>query len=120
MDARITALEGDASVYEVSGTTTIVAGELSNETLVLRCLDGDWRDSTLVDFVTVPPIFVESIVTIHDSEVVHFLDPVSETATGVALSKRIGISVLPELRGSGTPLAFDIDVIVTMLCTSPS
>jgi len=124
LDARITALENqpapESQVYEVIGTTKIEAGDLSNETITLFCLDGDWRDSNVIDFVTVPPIFEESIVLIHDSELVQFLDPVSETATGIGLTKRIGYSVLPELIGSGTPLAFDIDVTVTMLCLSPS
>jgi len=124
LDARITALETqpapESQVYEVTGTTTIVAGETSNETITLLCLDGDWRDSIVIDFVTVPPIFEDGVVVVHDQDVVRFLDPVSEASTGTQLSKSIGVSLVPEFIGQGTPLAFDVDVIVTMLCISPS
>ncbi len=120
LQAQIDAIPApESQVYEVSGTTKISAGELSNETITLFCLDGDWRDNIIVDFVTVPPIFMVG-VNVHDTNVVSILDPVSETATGVALTKSIGYSVLPELVGGGTPLGFDIDVTVTILCLSPS
>jgi len=121
LDARITALEGDASVYEVSGTTTIVAGDLSNETLVLNCLAGDKVDSGEVNFVTDPAIFMEGTVVLQDTDAVFTHDPASITTVGSSiLAKRIGYSVLPELAGSGTPLDFDVDVTATIHCLSPS
>ena len=121
LDARITALEGDASVYEVSGTTTIVAGELSNETLVLNCLAGDKVDSGEVNFVTVPPIFMAGTVVLQDTDAVFTHDPASITSQGNPnLAKRIGYSVTPTLAGSGTPLGIPVDVTATIHCLSPS
>ena len=124
LDARITALENqpapEARVYEVSGTTTIEAGQSSNEIITLLCLDGDWKDSTTLDFVTVPPIHEDGISLVHDTQTLNIVDPISEASSGTSLTKRIGVSTLPEFIGSGTPFDFDVDVTVTMVCISPS
>jgi len=121
LDARITTLEGDASVYEVSETITIQAGALTDGTVTLFCLDGDKLDSGEVNFVTDPAIFVPSVVILSDSGAVFIHDPASITTVGnPILAKRIGYSVTPTLLGSGTPLGSNVDVTVTILCLSPS
>jgi len=121
LDARITALEGDASVYEVSETITIPTGARSAGTITLLCLAGDKVDSGEVNFVTVPAIFVPDSVFLFDTDAVFIHDPASLTSTGnPILSKRIGYSVLPEIVGAGTPLGFPVDVTVTIHCLSPS
>jgi len=112
------------SVYEVSDSTVIKAGETENETLTLFCLDGDWLESGEVDFVTDPVVFeafLPAIVGFQDTNAVFIHDPASLSSTGnPVLSKRIGYSVLPQLVGSGTPLDIDVTVTATILCNSPS
>jgi len=112
------------SVYEVSDSTVIKAGETENETLTLLCDDGDWLESGEVDFVTDPVIFeafLPAIVGFQDTNAVFIHDPASLSSTGnPVLSKRIGYSVLPQLVGSGTPLDIDVTVTATILCNSPS
>jgi len=125
LDARITALENqpapESQVYEVSGTTTILAGDKKGGTITLLCLDGDWMDNTdNINFVTDPIIFVPGIVVLSDSGAGFLLDPTGEASTGEPLTKRIGYTVVPELLGSGTPLMDPVDVTVTILCNSPS
>jgi len=111
----------EAQVYEVSQTTKISAGELSNETLVLNCLAGDKVDSGEVNFVTVPPIFMAGTVVLQDTDAVFTHDPASITSQGNPnLAKRIGYSVTPTLAGSGTPLGIPVDVTATIHCLSPS
>lgn len=121
--------EGDSSahheipetqVYELSDTITILAGDLTGGTITLLCLDGDWADSSSVDYVTDPIVFVPAITVIHATGAMFILDPVSVASTGTSLSKFIGYSVTPELVGSGTPLGINLDVTVTILCLSPS
>jgi len=121
LDARITTLETDSSVYEVSQTITILAGDFTDGTITLLCLDGDKLDSGEVNFVTDPAIFVEGIVVLLDSGAVFTHDPASISTVGnPILAKRIGYSVTPTLSGSGTPLGINVDVTVTILCLSPS
>jgi len=109
------------SVYEVSDSTVILAGETENETLTLLCDAGDWMDNTdNINFVTSPPVFEQDISILHDTNAMFVLDPASLSSTGIALSKRIGYSVLPQLLGSGTPFDFPVTVTVTILCNSPS
>jgi len=112
------------SVYEVSDSTVIKAGETENETLTLFCLDGDWLESGEVDFVTDPVVFeafLPAIVGFQDTNAVFIHDPASLSSTGnPVLSKRIGYSVLPKLVGSGTPVNIDVTVTATILCLSPS
>jgi len=110
---------GSSQVYEVIGKTTISAGETDGETITLLCDEGDWRIDD-VNFVTVPPIFVDAIIVLHDTATVQILDPASVESTGIALSKKVGYSTLPQLIGSGTPLGFDIEATITILCFSPS
>ena len=120
LDTRITTLENQPSqVYELIGTTTISAGETDSETITLLCDEGDWRIED-VNFVTVPPIFEDGIILLHDTATIQILDPASVESTGVALSKKVGYTTIPQLVGSGTPLDFDIDVTITILCFSPS
>jgi len=121
LDARITALEGDSSVYEVSETITIQAGALTDGTVTLMCLAGDKVDSGEVNFVTVQAVFVPDSVFLRDMDAVFIHDPASiDTVGNPILAKRIGYTVLPELAGSGTPLGFNVDVTITILCLSPS
>jgi len=121
LDTRITALETASSVYEVSETITIQAGALTDGTVTLMCLAGDKLDSGEVNFVTNPAIFVPSIVILQDNGAVFIHDPASITSQGNPnLAIRIGYSVTPTLIGSGTPLGFNVDVTVTILCLSPS
>jgi len=121
LDARITALETDSSVYEVSETITIQAGALTDGTITLMCLAGDKLDSGEVNFVTNPAVFVPDMVFLSDSDAVFIHDPASITTIGnPILAIRIGYSVTPTLLGSGTPLGFNVDVTVTILCLSPS
>jgi len=112
------------TVYEVSQTVVISAGETDNGSLTLLCLDGDWLDSGEVDFVTDPVVFetfLPAIVGFQDMNAVFIHDPASLSSTGnPILSKRIGYSVLPQLVGSGTPVDIDVKVTVTILCLSPS
>ncbi len=112
------------SVYEVSDSTVIKAGETENETLTLLCDDGDWLESGEVDFVTDPVVFeafLPAIVGFQDTNAVFIHDPASLSSTGnPVLSKRIGYSVLPRLVGSGTPVDIDVTVTATILCNSPS
>jgi len=109
----------ETQVYEVIGITTISAGESDGETITLLCDEGDWRIDD-VNFVTVPPVFEQSIVVLHDTATIQILDPVSVESVGIGLSKKVGYSTIPQLIGSGTPLAFDIEVTITILCFSPS
>jgi len=109
------------SVYEVSDTTLIEAGETSNEVISLVCLDGDWMDNTdNINFVTNVDVDEPGLSRLHDTDAMFILDPASLATTGPTLSKRIGYSVLPELQGSATPFDFDVLVTVTILCNSPS
>jgi len=109
------------SVYEVSDSLTILAGDSTGGTITLDCLAGDKVDSGEVNFVTVPAIFVPGVVRLNDGDAVFIHDPASISSQGNPnLAKRIGYSVNPTLAGSGTPLDFDVEVFVTIHCLSPS
>ena len=86
---------------------------------MLLCMEGDWLDSTTVNFVTVPDVFVQGKVRLNDNSARFILDRVSEDSTGEDLSKRIGYSVIPELLGTDTPLEDSVDVTVTIICLNP-
>lgn len=121
LDTRITALETASSVYEVSETITIQAGALTDGTITLMCLAGDKLDSGAVNFVTNPAVFVPDSVFLRDNDAVFIHDPASITTIGnPIIAKRIGYTVTPALVGSGTPLGFNVDVTVTVVCLSPS
>ncbi len=107
------------SVYEVSDSTVILAGETENETLTLLCDAGDWMDNTdNINFVTSPPVFEQDISILHDTNAMFVLDPASLSSTGIALSKRIGYSVEPELLGTVASLG-GTGVTVTIVCLNP-
>ena len=110
----------EAQVYELSDTITILAGDFTGGTITLECLDGDWADSSSVDYVTDPIVFVPAITVLHATGAMFILDPVSVASTGTSLSKFIGYTVTPELVGSGTPLGIPVDVTVTITCLNPS
>jgi len=108
-----------SNVYEVSDTITIPAGAKTDGTIMLLCMEGDWLDSTTVNFVTVPDVFVQGKVRLNDNSARFLLDRVSEDSTGEDFSKRIGYSVIPELLGTDTPLKDPVDVTVTIICLNP-
>jgi len=109
------------SVYEVSDSTVIPAGETENETLTLLCDTGDWMDNTdNINFVSSPPVFVAGVSSVHDTNAMFILDPASLATTGIPLSKRIGYSVLPQILNNAEPFNFPVTVTVTILCISPS
>ncbi len=110
------------SVYEVSDSTVILAGETENETLTLLCDAGDWMDNTdNINFVTSPPVFEQDISKINDKDPISIKDPASSTSTAPSgLSKEIGYSVVPEIINNAQPFDFDVTVSVTILCYSPS
>ena len=107
-----------SNVYEVSDTITILEGDTTGGIITLECFEGDWLDSTSVNFVTVPIVFEEGKVRLNDKNARFILDPVSQASTGESLSKRIGYSVIPELFGTDAPLG-GIDVTVTIVCLNP-
>ena len=107
-----------SNVYEVSDTITILEGDTTGGIITLECFEGDWLDSTSVNFVTVPDVFEEGKVRLNDKNARFILDPVSAASTGESLSKRIGYSVEPELFGTDAPIG-GIDVTVTIVCLNP-
>ncbi len=107
-----------SNVYEVSDTITILEGARTDGTITLLCMDGDWLDSTAINFVTVPPVF-ELGGRLNDKNARFILDPVSQASTGEDLSKRIGYSVIPERLGTDTPLDDPVEVTVTIICLNP-
>ena len=107
-----------SNVYEVSDTITILEGDTTGGIITLECFEGDWLDSTSVNFVTVPDVFVQGVASLNDKNARFILDPVSKLSTGEDLSKRIGYSVEPELFGTVAPIE-GIVVTVTIVCLNP-
>jgi len=107
-----------SNVYEVSDTITILEGDTTGGIITLECFDGDWLDSTSINFVTVPNVFVQGAARLNDNSARFLLDRVSELSTGEDLSKRIGYSVEPELLGTVAPIG-GTDITVTIVCLNP-
>ncbi len=106
-----------SNVYEVSDTITIPVGATTGGIITLDCFDGDWLDSTSINFVTVPNV-IELGGSLNDKNARFILDPVSQASTGESFSKRIGYSVEPELFGTVAPIG-GIVVTVTIVCLNP-
>jgi len=105
-----------SNVYEVSDTITILEGDTTGGIITLECFEGDWLDSTSINFVTVPNVF--ELGSLNDKNARFILDPVSQASTGESFSKRIGYSVEPELFGTVAPIG-GIVVTVTIVCLNP-
>jgi len=106
------------SVYEVSGVSVIQAGgpdeKLGNE-VQLRCLDGDWLyDAGLPFSMTAEPLAdfeATSQIGVGNSKDIH------ESPSVITVSKLIGYDVTPKRNGIQQ---FDITVVTSILCLSPS
>ncbi len=106
------------SVYEVSGVSVIQAGgpdgKLGNE-VQLRCLDGDWLYDVGLPFsMTAEPVAdFEAIsqIGVGNSKAIH------EGPSVITITKLIGYDVTPKRDGIQQ---FDITVVTSILCLSPS
>jgi len=105
-----------SNVYEVSDTITILEEDTTGGIITLECFEGDWLDSTSINFVTVPNVL--ELGSLNDKNARFILDPVSQASTGESFSKRIGYSVEPELFGTVAPIG-GIVVTVTIVCLNP-
>ena len=103
LDTRITALETDSSVYELSQIIKIDSGNRFSAPYSLICFEGDWLKSP-AGFVADP------LVLIRDTVQTAILE-------GASKSKIIGLQGSAELQDMH---AFDVEVTVTILCLSPS
>ncbi len=107
------------SVYEVSGVSVIQAGgpdgKLGNE-VQLRCLDGDWLKGEGAPFsMTAEPLAdfeATSQIGEGNSKEIREID-----TNVIAFSKLIGYDVTPKRDGIQQ---FDITVVTSILCLSPS
>jgi len=119
LDARISALEGDASVYEVTAVSIIPAGELIGNEVQLQCLDGDIFPS-LNRIVTLsiddPTIDTTNLLI---TKIVISVEENDELFSDFS-SKLIRVDVKARHDAATQPQLFDIPVTITILCLSPS
>ena len=96
------------TVYEVSDTVVIPAGEMISPSVTLLCLEGDWANvppsPDPLDVVTNP--FVKTTDFTHS-----FIQAVPGT-----LSKAVGLLADVTIQQQ----VFDVEVTITILCFSPS
>jgi len=100
------------TIYEVSDTTVIPAGQKTSEIIRLVCNDGDWMFMGIGPTQTTINIATNPLVLIEGFGFSFFTDPV-----GVPFLKTVGTEGPAELV---TLQAFDVEVTVSILCLSPS
>ena len=116
----------ESQVYEVSDTTVIPGSTNPNvdgDNLQLRCLDGDWLYSEGIPFsMTAEPLadIVANDVRIGASS--PHTKAITESPTrNISDTKLIGYDVTPRREQVQQPNeVFDITVVVSILCLSPS
>jgi len=116
---------GVMNVYEVSDTTVIPGStnaEVRGDTLQLRCLDGDWLYSEGIPFSMTAEPFADIVA---DDLLINTVNPtvaIKESPTrNISDTKLIGYDVTPNRNGGQQPNeVFDITVVVSILCLSPS
>jgi len=108
---------GSMTVYEVSGIAVISAGTVIGPVIQIRCLEGDsFNEGDRNVVMSVDPSVDISPRNIQRTQYTALFenDPSVET-TGTRV---IGAEVTPRLNGGSLP--FDVPVIATGLCLSPS
>ena len=115
----------ESQIYEVSGVTVIPGStnaEVRGDTLQLRCLDGDWLYSEGIPFSMTAEPFADIVA---DDLLINTVNPtvaIKESPTrNISDTKLIGYDVTPNRNGGQQPNeVFDITVVVSILCLSPS
>jgi len=109
LDARITALETDSPIYEVSNTFQINAGSRFTENFSLTCLEDDWLQVGTNE---------DSSVELEPNPVVQIRDFnggfISEAG---GKSRIIGVTGNAEIQDAQI---FPVEITATILCLSPS
>ena len=114
------------SVYEVTGVTVIPGStnaEVKGDTLQLRCQDGDWLYSEGIPFsMTAEPLADIVATDVRISASTHLTVAIKESLTRhIPDTKLIGYDVTPRREQVQQPNeVFDITVVVSILCLSPS